>query len=352
MKSAFFGRIALSFLLFLAFAESPARADSCLARILRGEFFSSRSEPILTSTEQQLWRKELNRADLIPPVSILNRNENIFFSLYERLPASIQEKLESDEAIKPKSLQTLQEQLGITSETLLSTLANYGERLSSPGPSQASKLKAWLKQGRKNYEALPQSERNAFSAQLSLLQSNQAAQKRWQTELYALPRYELGAHGSVKVSIGNHSYSGVIKRHGQNPGHDDRVILTVPAKMIRRPVSNPSEPEKFKSLQKNRIGPPDVYRSVDLGLDGIFYLNDGGHRFMMYDAQSKAVKVEIGFPPRTASLSHFLDYIGVDQPESAKILDIFSRKTPALSVLPQTKKETLLWSNPDLLMAP
>jgi hypothetical protein len=348
MKSAFFGRIALSILLFLAFAGSPARADSCLARMLRGEFFSAKSEPILTSTEKQLWRKALSRADLTPPVSILNRNENIFFSLYERLPASIQEKLESDEGINAKSLQTLQEQLGITGETILSAMAGYARRTSGP----ASELKAWLKQGRKNYEALPESERNAFSAQLSLLQSVQAAQKRWRTELYALPRYERGDHGSVRVHIGNHTYSGVIKRQGEHPGQGDRVILAVPAQMIKRPVSNPSEPGKFKNLQKNRIGPPDVYRSVDLGLDGIFYLNDGGHRFMMYDSQSEAVKVEIGFPPRTASLSHFLDYIGVDQPESTKILDIFSGKAPALSVLPQAKQETLLWSNPDLIMAP
>lgn len=76
-----------------------------------------------------------------------------------------------------------------------------------------------------------------------------------------------------------------------------------------------------------------------VGLDGNFYLTDGNKRFALLP-EGISVSVKLAFPPKTVSLSQYLDLIGAPQPTAAEVIDIFEGRLNPIGLLPIERQTT------------
>lgn len=101
------------------------------------------------------------------------------------------------------------------------------------------------------------------------------------------------------------------------------IKMLVPKALISRAAWNPIYSEVLQAKIAAGTKPPEVYDGF-LATNGLFYLTDGNHRFIL-DGREK-VWIQMSNPAKTASMSVSFDAIGLKQPSAEVLMDFFDGK--------------------------
>jgi hypothetical protein len=101
------------------------------------------------------------------------------------------------------------------------------------------------------------------------------------------------------------------------------IKMLVPKSIISRAAWNPIYSEVLQAKIAAGTKPPEVYDGF-LATNGLFYLTDGNHRFIL-DSREK-VWIQMSNPAKTASMSISFDAIGLKQPSVEVLMNFFDGK--------------------------
>lgn len=101
------------------------------------------------------------------------------------------------------------------------------------------------------------------------------------------------------------------------------IKMLVPKSLIGRAAWNPIYSEVLQAKIAAGTKPPEVYDGF-LATNGIFYLTDGNHRFIL-DSREK-VWIQMSHPAKSSPMSVSFDAIGLKQPSVEVLMDFFNGK--------------------------
>lgn len=113
----------------------------------------------------------------------------------------------------------------------------------------------------------------------------------------------------------------------------------VPRERVRHPAWNPLQSKNLIGIIQDRVPRPEIYLA-SVGHDGYFYLQDGNHRFHVLEHRPM-VWVEIP-AARTMPWSHYLDTVGITQPQLSEISAIVQGHRTPMSLLPLWMQKHIL----------
>ncbi len=295
--------------------------------------------PHLSPEERRVWTEWLKQQDTYVALYTNRVSDEVLWDAYSRLPPLVRDRLEAmpaNQVAASHYLDDIARQLGLSflPQTLIANITDrYAHVLTFKFGGKGPKPGEWIRQNLARREKLLSADPTLaaqWQREHAALVEEQRA-NRWWYEIYSadIPYERLGGN-KIRVKIGTAVYEGEVR--------EGETLLWVPAAQVAHPAWNPLSEKNLMNMARDGVPRPDVW-ITSLGLDGMFYLQDGNHRFALHG--NKAVWVKIGFPPRTEPLRIFLDTWGVTQPPYSDILRLYRGEITIWSFLPANAKQKL-----------